>query len=421
MLRKSLLSVLSLLILFGLFVSCDSKVQEKRLVIWTDSSEMAPFLEIYNRDHKTKVVLVYKDNLAASIPPVRDELQPDLIIGNWLRNSRIKKTFEPVDFLFERKYISSNFFYKSLLDAGKIKHSQYLLPVSFNLPAIIFSRENTSKLENSYTISLEQLRNAGAEFNTKNKKGAYTAIGFAPQSSSNFMFTVTQVKGSNFREEKNGSFSWDQDQLQKSISFLNQWISEENTSTQTESDFVYKYLSVTDDKKVTGGRTLFAYTTSDSLFTMTPEQLEKIDFRWLEYENLIPVDDSIKMLGIYKKSSQQAEASDFISTFFSSEMQKKFLERKTQIKADNRDFGFFGGFSTVRDVTEHILPIYYTTLLSNIPEAGTFCVYPRKPENWEHIKERVVLPFIEESVAGIPGKKVQTIEERYSDLKKLGY
>lgn len=419
--KKSLLSVLSLALIFQFFCGCSAKTQEKRLVIWTDSRETAPYLEIYNRNHKDKVVLVYKENLASSLPPARDEFQPDIIIGNWLKNSKLKKTFEPLNFLFERKYISSSYFYSSLLEAGKIKHSQYFLPVCFNLPAIIFSRENTLQVENSYTISLDQLRKSGAEFNRVNKNGAYTSIGFAPQSSRDFLFTVSQMKGANFREEKNGSLQWNQENLQKAISFLNQWITEENSSPQVESDFVYKYLSVTDDKRVTGGRTLFAYTTSDRLFQMTPEQLSKIDFRWLEYENFIPVDDSIKMLGVYKKSPKQAEAADFIATFFDSEMQRQFLERKTKISADNRGFGFFGGFSTVRDVTEHVLPGYYTTLLSNIPEAGTLRVYSKKPVSWERLKERVVIPYIEESVAAVPGKKVQTVQERYEDLKKLGY
>lgn len=421
MLKKSLLSVLFLVLFSEIFCGCAAKNQEKRLVVWTDSRELAPYLEIYNRNHKTKAVLVYKENLAASIPPVRDEQQPDIIIGNWLKTSKVKKIFAPLDFLFERKYISTSFFYRSLLDSGIVNHKHYLLPVSFNLPAIIFSRENSSKAENSYTISLEQLKKAGTEYNRLNKKGAYTAIGFAPQSSKDFLFTVAQMKGADFREEKNGSLQWNQERLQKTISYLNQWITDVNTSPQTESDFVYKYLSVTDDKRVTSGKTLFAYTTSNSLFQMTPEQLSKIDFRWLEYENYIPVEDSIKMLGIYKKSQKQAEAADFIATFYNSDMQREFLERKTKINADNRGFGFFGGFSTIRDVTEHVLPVYYTSLLSNIPEAGTLKVYSRKPVNWERVKERVVIPYIEESVAAVPGKKVQTIQERYAELKKLGY
>ncbi|MCI7435366.1 MAG: extracellular solute-binding protein [Spirochaetia bacterium] len=414
-------SLLLVTAICGLIFSGCSKKQEKRLVIWTDNSEFASYIEIYNEYHKNKAVLIYKDNLAASLPPMRDELHPDLIVGTWLRNSKIKKNFEPIDFLFERNYLSSSDFYETLLSAGKAKYSQYLLPVSFNIPAVIYSKQNKDLVDGSYSISLDQLKTQGAAFNKKNKKGVYTSIGFAPQSNDNFLYVVTKMKGAGYTEEKNGSFTWNQDKLQRAIAFLNQWISEVNTSAQTESDFVYKYLTVKDEKKVTGGKTLFAYITSDRLFQLPKEQISKLEFRWLENDGLIPVEDSLNMMGISKNSVHQAEAVDFISWFFKSETQRLILDKKARMNLDNSPFGIAGGFSTIKDINDYILPVYYKPLLTNIPQAGTFSISEKRPANWETMKARIIIPYIKDSITAVPGKKNPSIEERYSEFKKLGY
>ena len=407
-------------LLAQLLCGCSKKV-ENRLVIWTDNSEFVQYAEIYNESHKTKAVLVYKEDLAASLPPMRDELMPDVIAGSWLRNSRVKRNFVPLDFLFERRYLTSSAFYSVLLEAGTTSHRQYLLPVNFNLPAIIFSAENEDRLETSYTISLEQLRKTGATYNKKNKKDKYTAIGFAPQSSRQFLYTVAKMKRADFRQGAGNSFLWNQDALSESISFLKEWISTENTSPAVENDFVYKYLSETDDKRVTGGRTLFSYMTSDKLFQLSKEQLSQLGFRWLENEGTIPVEDSMIMTGISAKSAHKADAAEFISWLFTPDTQRSIMERKARMNLNNMQFGIAGGFSAVKDVTEQILPVYYTQLLTNIPQADSFYVSSKKPRNWEQIKANAVIPYITESVAAVSDKKTATLEERYAELKKQGY
>ena len=396
------------------------KKPEKRLVIWTDNSEFAPFIEIYNKNHRQKAILVYKENIAVNLPPEPGELPPDIIVGALLKNSRIKKNFVALDFLFNRKYLSSNDFYKTLLKYGTFGQHQYLLPVNFNIPAMIFSTENENLIKDNYTISLEELRESGAAFNKKNKKDNYTAIGFAPQSNTNFLYTTAQLLGANFREDKNNSFTWNKDSVDETIRYLKEWISTENTSPQVESDFVYKYLSETPDKQVTSGRTLFSFVTSDKLFSMSAAQLAKLDFRWLNHNGLIPIEDSMISMGIAKHTKKALLASEFISWFFTTETQHIFIERKIKTNLDTTQFGIAGGFSSLKDVNEHILPVYYPAMLTNIPQAGTFTVSDKKPTTWNKIKYRIIIPYLSEAVQAEDGKTVASMEERYSDLKKLG-
>lgn len=401
--------------------SCSRLKNEDRIVIWTDNSEFASYTELFNKTHKEKAVLVFKENPSASLPPEENELEPDLVIGSWLKNEHTKRFFEPIDYLFERKFILSENFYTILLDAGKLSNRQYLLPVSFNIPVIIFSKENEEFAEENYMLTLDDIKKAGELFNQKNNNGSFFRMGFAPESSDDFLYLVSKIKGADFKEARGNYFSWNQEALQSSIDFLEKWINEANDSSQTERDFVYKYLSVTDDKRVTQGRTLFAYTTSDKLFRYSSQQLSLLDYRWISEDGKIPVEDSMVMMGLPKTARNYKGAAEFISWLFSFQTQSEIFERKFSMNLDTNSFGIANGFSSIKEVTERVLPIYYTALLSNIPQAGTFKVYSQKPIRWEIAKQKVIIPYIKDSIASDGTKKVQTIEERFSEWRHQGF
>ena len=83
-----LVHIIFSIFLVTIFSSCSKK--DNRIVIWTSSSEFAPYIELFNSQHKTKAVLVYKDNTANALPPANDELKPDIVLGSYLRNSKTK-------------------------------------------------------------------------------------------------------------------------------------------------------------------------------------------------------------------------------------------------------------------------------------------------------------------------------------------
>ena len=107
-----------------LFFSCSSG-EERPLVIWTDSFSFASYAELFNSlNEKTKAIVVYKENPASSLPPAKDELQPDLVVGSYLKNSSIRRYFSPLDFLFEDGRISRTAYYARLLDYGTVNGKQ---------------------------------------------------------------------------------------------------------------------------------------------------------------------------------------------------------------------------------------------------------------------------------------------------------
>ncbi len=392
--------------------------QQNRIVIWTSCREFAQYIELFNSQHKDNcAILVYKENPALSLPPAKDENPPDIIVGSWLRTDSPQKSFKSLDYLFDTKKLSSDVFYPQLLESGMRKDAHYLLPVSFNLPAVIFSTENKDLIPENYNLSLEQLRQTAAAFNEKNKKDAYTKIGFTPLGNNDFLYLTAKMKGADFREEK-GEIVWNEQALANVSVMLRDWVYKENTSPQIEEDFSFKYLFMPYYRQVSSGRTLFAYTTSENLFKILKEQELSVDYRWVVEANSIYIEDSMTMMGIYKKAANQVGATEFISWFFQSENQKNILETKENMHLETDLFGIAGGFSSLRDVTEHILPIYYNQLLTNLPPSQMLTVPQKLPARWESYRTLVVEPYLKAAVTLQNGDSVQSINDYEKEWRK---
>ena len=400
--------------------SCEKQYdsQGQRIVIWTSNSEFAQYVELFNKTHKdNSAVLVYKENPALSLPPARDEASPDIVVGSWLRTDSPGKLYKSLDYIFDNKKLTSDVFYPQLLTAGQKKGVQYLLPVSFNLPALVFSNENKDLVPDNYTLTLQQLREAGAAFNKKNKHDAYTKIGFTPLSDNDFLYLATKIYGAEFHEEK-GEIRWNDEKLQKACDEIKDWVYKENTSPRTEEDFSYKYLFMPYYRQVTTGRTLFAYTTSDQFFKAMKEQDLEIDYRWIIDDSNLLIEDSFTMMGIYKKANNLVGATEFITWFFQSENQRSILERKDRLNLETEIFGIAGGFSAVRDVTEHILPVFYTHLLTNIPSAQMLKEPNQLPARWDTYRTMVVEPYVKSLITANEGQTVTPIATLESEWRR---
>jgi ABC-type glycerol-3-phosphate transport system substrate-binding protein len=404
-----------------LFTGC-GKDKIRRVAIWTNCQEFAPYIELFNKTHTDiKILLYYKENPANILQRGTDEKQPDIIAGPWLRTEKTTHYFHPLYNLFDRNNFPVSAFYPQLLDAGKVNHTQYLLPVSFNLPAVIFSTTNQEQIGDSYMISLDQIKKAGAAFNRKNKDGlSYSRIGFTPQSTAEFLYLTAKLKDAQFHKTKT-AFAWNQDNLSSAVSYIHSWTKTFNTSAQTENDFAYKYLSMPSYRQVTTGRCLFSYIKSDQLFILSSEQTEGIDYRWIEQDKKIPIEDSLIMIGITKKSRNKEEAKIFIKWFLNANTQHDILEHKAKMKLDTDTFGIAGGFSSLKEVNEHILPMYYTMLLSNIPQAETLKIPEKLPPRWDSIRDHVVKPYLKQACSAEKPDTVERLEDRLTDWTKQNF
>lgn len=404
------LSILLIIFQTLFFFSCNANASQDTFIIWTDRQEFVSYTELFNSmQAKTKAVVVYKERLANSLPPAKDEEKPDLVIGSWLKNEKTRKNFRPTDNLLSPDSVDANSIYPSLLKYGQSSGKQYLLPVSFNLPLVIFSTKNESLIPNKYSLTLDNLRDLGAVFNTKNSNGFYTRMGFAPSWDEDFIYEVSKQYGQCFKE-KGTSFTWDEQKLKQTIEYVKDWTTTKNDSTTAEQDFEFKYLYTPKYRQIAAERTLFAYTTSEELFNIPFEQLGEIDFRWLNINESLPAKDDIVSMAIYKKSKNPSKAESFIRWFFKAENQKLMLERAKKMDLDTVTFGISSGFSSIQSVNEHFFPSYYRNLLGNLPSAKLIAAPQSFPTRWESLKQRVIYPYFMNAVNTDMTGKNQSME-----------
>lgn len=416
---KSKLCQLSFLLLFFLltFTSCKNK---EPVIVWTDCPEFASYAEIYNARNENKVLAVYKENLVESFPPTSDEKKPDIVVGSWLESVNLKKYFLPLDYLLSDYHLKKDNFYSQLLSVGYYDEKHYLLPVSFNIPCVFFSSERKSEMPNSYMLTLDEIKTVSKDFNKTNKSNIYTKMGFAPSWSGEFLYTAIKLMDVSFYE-KDGEISWDESFLDNAIKYIKDWTLETNTSTTAESDFKFKYLYTPEYKWITENNVLFAYSTSNELFPNAEEKLEKIDFRWLNSDGKIPIEDNIVSMGIYKKSSNMKAAESFISWFLNEENQKIIMEEMNNLNFVSSNFGIAGGFSSLKSINETIFPRFYPSLLGNMPPEENLDHIDILPSKWQSLKERVIEVFLLDATNTEKESPTASMEELISEWKKQYY
>jgi ABC-type glycerol-3-phosphate transport system substrate-binding protein len=408
----------SLIILIQVFaISGCAKKDSDITIVWTDQAEFALYAELFNNSQsRYRVVVEYKENPANAL--ITAKKRPDVVIGPWLKGEKTRSKLIPVDYLFNEFRINPKLFYQPLLDLGNIRGHQYLLPVSFNLPALIFAPDKKLEITNDFSISLDQVQKLSHDFNVQ-QKSQYTKMGFSPRWNNEFLYITAQLFNAKF-EEKKPLFGWNQTGMNEAITYLRDWSTSINTSTTAEDEFAFKYLYDPPYKLVTDGRNLFSFISSSDLFVLPHDKIQNIDFRWISRNNEIPINDNIIYAGICKNAAHLEAAEAFLSWFFNDKNQKVILENCRKMGTMNRTFGISGGFSSLTTVNEKTFPLYYPSLLGHLPPAETLAVPRILPNNWELLKKDILIPYLADAVQkqNAPGQETLTLENRITNWIK---
>lgn len=396
----------------ALLISCSHEAE--RLVLWTDRVEFVSYAELFNASQdNVKVIALYKDNLASALPPAKSERRPDIIAGTFLRSGMQKKYFSRLDSLFGKHALSKQSFYPSLLEAGRLKKRQYLLPVSFNLPALVFLANNYDYPQEGF-LSFSDIKEISQKFNAKDEAGVFSAMAFGPHWNTEFIYLFLKTAGVNYTV-KDGSLRYTEDEFQKAIADTIEWSEQINGGVPNEMDFAFRFLYTPFYEQVQSGKSLFAYATSSQIFSLAEDRLDELDFHWICNDEKIQIEDDAVMAGIYSASRNKSAAKEFLLWLLDEDSQKKILERNFAMKLRTQTFGIAGGFSSLQSVNKNAFPLYYRALLPNIPSAEKISAPKILPENWNAIKQNVVIPFIEECVQN-PSAPQKTLSERYSEF-----
>jgi ABC-type glycerol-3-phosphate transport system substrate-binding protein len=402
-----------IILVFAGFSSCFLRT-EKRLILWTDCPEFALYAEYFNTaQDKYKVEVRYFESTAQKLTEAGE--YPDIAAASWLRNTSIRAYFRSLESTMSKNGIQKSSFYPRLLSLGNVDGRQYLLPVSFNIPAIVFVRDFNQNSSNPFVIEMGEIKERGKTFNTA-AGGVYTRMGFSPSANDEFLFAAVNLFGASFREAS--PIAWDSHALEQGLSWLRSWIAGSNTGIQAEDDFAFKYFYDPPDKLLNSGRILYSYMDSSHFFTLPEERRMNLDFSWIAAAEKIPLDEGNVFYGIHKKTRAFKAAKAFTRWFFSAETQRLLLEAGKS-KRITKSFGIAGGFSAMKTVTEQVFPHFYPDLLGRIPPENYLSPGNILPRNWMTIKRRVILPYLKERIRHESREEVRPLEKRINDWYRL--
>jgi hypothetical protein len=351
---------------------------------------MAAYVEYFNTiSTDYRVVLCYKPSPAVGV--MNRNRDADLVLGPWLNGSAARRYFESVDRLFKKEYLVRDEFYSGLLNAGMVEDKQVLLPLSFNIPAVVFLTNGITEDIPNLIASMEYLSRKGGDFN-QSVRDRFVRMGFSPLWQPEFLHTASALYGAQFRETSEGSVHWNSARLQDMKEFCKTWIEEINLGYEQDNLFQRKYLYEPLPKLLDTGRILFYMTDSSSLFRNLEDQGEEADFRWLGMENRTPVAEDVLYFGIPKGSRNKRGARLFLAWIFQPETHTKLLEINQGKRLDT--FGVAGGFSSLRVVTEKEFPRVYRRLLGRIPPEELLSFPKALPVGWGEQKKQVVIPWL---------------------------
>jgi hypothetical protein len=403
--------------------SCDV-FEPDTIELWTDRSEFAWYAQYFNASQSQyHVEVTYTDSVANDL--LNAVKPPDIVVGNWLKSSTMRTLFRPLDDLFKdagtgkkgktEKMIAGDF-YPKLLALGIMDEVQYLLPVAFNLPALVFSQSNAGLLSNQFTLDLDEIKTIGMGYNIE-RAGVYSRIGFSPAWNNSFLFVIATLYDAAFQEAE--PITWDNDALERAIDYISTWIREANTSIQAEDDFSFKYRYDPPEKLVLSGRILFTYMDSAEFFTLPPEQRARLDFRWITGHASISLAEETVYYGICHGGRAKKASNAFTQWFFRADTQRLLLEKSRDFQLNETLFGIAGGFSAMRTVTEQVFPRFYPGLLGHIPPEEFLSPPKILPHQWTALKEKVILPYLHDRIRNTDEEEIRSLERRITEWYRI--
>ena len=373
-----------------LLVSCDQSAIRVS-TLWTNVPEMASYVEKFNASQREWQILVeYKEDPAAIL--LAPGKKADLVVARGLASSQVKDSLVPLDFLFDGGNLAKTSFYKGILDAGQQSDRFKLLPVSFDLPVLVFSRKAGLDVA-GFSLNLETLKGLNTRFLVDPNQKPPRKVAFSPRWQS-FNLLLLELKGTSFREGFQGSLAWDSAKLDEGLALLHSWPS---PGWDQETEFRRKYLQADLVPPLTTGRIQFFSSTVSSFLSRPWDERRDLDFRFIDQNGLVATTDTTVWAGIPSSSLTRGAAERFLAWFYQTDTQKNLiLKARSQ---DNRAFGLAKGLSALVTPNEQALAGSWPEMAGRLPGAEQISFWGDLPADWAILKSAVLRPWLETPAA----------------------
>jgi ABC-type glycerol-3-phosphate transport system substrate-binding protein len=386
-------------------------IREPTVRMITDRAEMAAYVDRFNAlQSDVRIELAWRE---APFQSVLDGVQADLVVGEWLASPSVLDRFDSLSDIVKPGRIDPSWFYAGLLSMGSRDNRTVLIPLSFNLPAMVYYRPDMHAELSSMFMPLDTLQPLSKAFNTLSRSGGYSAMGFSPFWNQDFLDAAALLFGARFRPGRNGLPAWDQDGLAKTVDFAHTWLFDVNGGASADEAFTSRNWVQPWYKLITGKKILFALASFTDYFALPEEKRRDLDFRWLSLGNSIPVMNDVLSAGVLRSSRNKRGAKAFLEWFCNPSIQRTLLDLN-----QSRRIGVFGvtdGFSSLKSINEKELPQRYPFLLGHIPSENILAFPETLPDNWLAVRDQVIRPWIRKSASGTEDR---TLEKRLDDWVK---
>ena len=385
----------ALLLLFAALAAGCSQRSAFTVYLLTDRSEMAAYAEVFNATQRdVKVELVYGKDPAAAVR--KGGTGADVVVATGLAGADMREHFRSVGDLFGKGRLDQGAFYKALLETGRQDNNQYLLPLSFNLPMVVFKPSALPEEAPATYVTPEYIRARSAEFDAQKSRIA-RKVGFSPLWQPAFVYYTAALDGVGFRSGDGRSVQWDDSVLEGTLNRFREW--SKSLNADDLRDFDSKYLHIPYYRLIEDGRILFYLSDSREFLAIPPEKRQNLDFRWLGEKDRIPVGEEILHAGALRGSRNPRGARRFLLWLFQPQTQILLMETN-HFKRLPGVFGVADGLPALAAVAENDLPQphHYPAFVGHIPPRDMLLGPGLLPVGWGAVRDGVVLPWLREAV-----------------------
>jgi len=375
-----------LFVCVGFLIGCD-QASNRVSTLWTNVPEVAAYVERFNAAQRDWQILVeFQDDPASLLlTPGR---KADLVIARGLASTEVRDSMVPLDFLFDNGSLSKAAFYRGITDAGQQGDQFKLLPVSFDLPVLLYSKKTFPSLP-GYSLDLGTVKQLGADFAPTDER-VPKKLAFSP-AWEGFGVTFLQLKGVDFREGFQGTLTWDSGRLTQAVAEFRSWPS---PGPEATAEFRRKYLQVDPTTPLAAGRLQF-YPSTLATFEARPwDERRDLDFRFVDEGGRVAAADSIVWAGIPSSSLTRGAGEHFLGWLFRADVQQTLI-RQARID-DDRSFGLARGLSSLIRSNETTLVETFPEMAGRLPEPNRLWFWNDLPPDWRTVvKTAVVRPWLE--------------------------
>jgi len=377
--KKPILILLLALLLF----SCENS---KTIVLWSDREEMADAVELYNRSGtEYRVIFQYREDLVSSF--FKEEMQPDIIIGENLANIAIKERLTDLAVVLKSDKLDPDFQSSPLFSGTESGDYQPLVPLAYS-PLIVTYQKNSKRVTaNGIDLEIEEIRDLGISFNEEKKRG------FSPYWGDDMLMAFLDLNGTSFSSSTANFLQWNSSQLDSSTAYLKEW-TELNGGREAMDTFNGKYMYDNPLKLLKEDRILFSSYDLERFMKLSDSMNRILDFSYISHRGRIHP-GAVVYGGVNRENRSTEQSIHFMTWLLEKENQEAIIS--SAIKNGTGNFGFLGGLSSFDSVNRDILTRYYPGLSGKIPFSSYLFAYTEKPVEYNKVKKGLIVPWLREN------------------------